>query len=425
MTSPAFLCTARLAPTALTALLLAACGDSGGTTATDSSNGTSDTSNSSPTSDQPTTTSASSVSMSASDTGTTAGSASMSASDTGTTVGTAETTADTSATMTSVSTDTSTTSPETTNPVDTTAESSSTTNVDPDTGTSSTGTTAGDESTSTGDDTTGSPVVPCGCPDDIEVPLDDGIFVLRDNPPQLWKFFPETNEFQMLGALNCGGMQQAFSMAVDRLGFAWVMFNPVAGDIWKVDVTNTANCMDPGYNPGQQGVNLFGMAFVSNSAVDVCDSLYGNTYNGIGGFSEGNMIGDFINVDPDTLLLTKKSKTNFNGAEVSGSGDGRTFLFGGVNPSKLVEVDKTTGTIISTLPLPGLELTNAFAFAFFGGDFYLFTESNNNTLFSKVTHLDYDDSNMNGQQELTTVVAQGPIRIVGAGVSTCAPFEPQ
>jgi len=98
-------------------------------------------------------------------------------------------------------------------------------------------------------------------------------------------------------------------------------------------------------------------------------------------------------------------------------------MFGGV-PGKLVEVNKANGQYIDTLQL-GINLTNAFAFAFFAGDFYFFTESGGFGSKSKVTHLDYDDSDNNGKQDITVVVQQGPIRIVGAGVSTCAPFLPQ
>ena len=46
----------------------------------------------------------------------------------------------------------------------------------------------------------------------------------------------------------------------------------------------------------------------------------------------------------------------------------------------------------------------------------MFTEAQNSQ-FSKVTHYDFDDTKM-----LTNVVAQAPIRIVGAGVSTCVPL---
>ncbi|MBK7825836.1 hypothetical protein [Nannocystis sp.] len=324
----------------------------------------------------------------------------------------------TAATSTSTSTSASTTDPTaTTGNVQTDTSSANTGSTSAaDTGTADTGSTGGTT------DTTTNGVEPCACPD-IEVPLDDGIFVLSDDA-EMWKFFPETKQFEMLGAFNCGGMNGTFSMAVDRLGFAWVMFNNPQGDIWKVDVTNVAKCMDPGYNQGQLGVNYFGMAFVSNSESDQCDKLYGNTFNGIGGFGEGPNLGDFLTVDPDTLILSKIAKTKFNGAELTGTGDGRTFMFGGVNPSKLVEVDKANGQFIDEIPLPNLPLTNAFAFSFFAGDFYMFTESANPSV-SKVTQFDYDDSDMNGKQDLTTIVAAAPIRIVGAGVSTCAPFAPQ
>ena len=329
-----------------------------------------------------------------------------------------ETTVEPTSTTNGTATSTSSAESSTTDPVQTNTGGT-------DTSTSNTSNTTGGDTTTTsttGDDTTGGDsttngVEPCACPD-IEVPLDDGIFVLSDNS-ELWKFYPESNTFLELGAFNCGGMTNTFSMAVDRLGFAWVMFNTPQGEIWKVDVTDVSKCSDPGYNQGQQGINYFGMAFVSNNEFDQCDQIYGNTFDGFGGFQEGANIGDFLSVDPDTLLIQKLGKTNFNGAEVTGTGDGRAFMFGGANPAKLVEVDKANGAFLEVNPLGNLELTNAFAFAFFAGDFYMFTESDNNQTLSKVTHYDYD-----GNKALTTVVPQAPFRIVGAGVSTCAPFVP-
>ncbi len=404
--------------------LLAACGDDGVDTVTGTATGTGTgtatgtTGTSSPSSptdptgpgtatEQPTDGSAS---ESISGTGTTTG-PTTSASGTGTGTATDTTESSASSTTMPVQTDTGTT------------EESGTTTTTGDTTTSTTtGTTTTGEDTSSGGDDTTDGVVPCECPD-IEVPLDDGIFVLSDNS-ELFKFFPETNQFVNLGAFNCGGMTNTFSMAVDRLGFAWVMFNTPQGEIWKLDVTDVSNCIDPGYNQGQQAVNYFGMAYVSKNQNDQCDQLYGNTFDGFGGFSEGPNIGDFITVDPDTLILSKLGKTNFNGAELTGTGDGRAFMFGGANPAKLVQVDKSNGAFLEVTPLGTLELTNAFAFAFFAGDFYMFTESDKNPLLSKVTHYDYDDSDNNGIKDLTTVVMTAPIRIVGAGVSTCAPFVP-
>src|SRR5690606_8537571 len=106
---------------------------------------------------------------------------------------------------------------------------------------------------------------------------------------------------------------------------------------------------------------------------------------------------------------------NYDGGELTGTGDGRLFAFAG-SPAKLIEYDKDTAEVVATEQL-NMSLTNAFAFGFYGGDFYLFTEANGNPGVSKVTHYDYDDT-----KALTQVVAQAPIRIVGAGVSTCVPL---
>jgi len=394
---------------ALATALLVACGDAGGDTVSGSAGstgtGTATTTATSQPSDPSGTTDVP-----------TGGSASQSATGSETTL---EPTSTTNGTATSTST--TTTESTTTNPVQTDTDGGTDTSTTNTTNTTTDGTTntttTGDDSTTNGDDSTTNGVEPCACPD-IEVPLDDGIFVLSDNA-ELWKFYPADNSFLKLGNFNCGGLTNTFSMAVDRQGFAWVMFNNPQGEIWKVDVTDVANCVDPGYNPGQQAINYFGMAFVSNSQADQCDQIYGNTFDGFGGFQEGQNIGDFLKVDPNSLLIEKIGKTNFNGAEVTGTGDGRAFMFGGTNPAKLVEVDKNNGAFLEVTPLGTLELTNAFAFAFFAGDFYMFTESDNNQTLSKVTHYDYDESKV-----LTTVVPQAPFRIVGAGVSTCAPFIP-
>jgi len=88
----------------------------------------------------------------------------------------------------------------TTNPVRTDTDGGTDTST---TNTTNT-TTNGDDSTTNGDDSTTNGVEPCACPD-IEVPLDDGIFVLSDNA-ELWKFYPADNSFLKLGNFNCGGL---------------------------------------------------------------------------------------------------------------------------------------------------------------------------------------------------------------------------
>ena len=305
----------------------------------------------------------------------------------------------------------------------TTGDASTTTPVQTDTSVGDTTTTVGDTTTgstsgdaSTGDASTGF-VDACPCPD-LEVALDDGIFVLSITA-QLWKYFPETNMFQQLGPLGCGLPPTTFSMAVDRSGYAWVQYQ--GGELRKVAVTNVDDCTDPGYVVGQQGVTNFGMAFVSNSESDACDRIYGNKASGI---PEGNAVSDFFSIDPMTLQVGVIGKSDYGTAEVTGTGNGRAFFFAGQNPAKLVEIDKANAAKLNVIPLPGVELGNAWAFAFFAGDFYFFTNSKGGPG-SEVTHIDYDDSDNNGKQDITEVVANAPISIVGAGVSTCAPTAPQ
>ncbi len=257
----------------------------------------------------------------------------------------------------------------------------------------------------------------CPCPD-LVVGLDDGIFVLSKTAV-LWKYFPGKNEMQMLGVVDCGLPPSTFSMGVDREGFAWVQFSDK--QIRKVDITKVSECSDPGFVPGQDNVGNFGMAFVSNSADDPCDRLHGNHYN----FKpEGDKVAEFFSVDPDTLKLVQLGKSDYGLAEVTGTGDGRAFLFAGPDPSQLVEVDKATGATESVLLLPGVKTGGGFAFAFFAGDFYLFTDAESDGS-SEVTHVDFDDSDKNGKQDIKVVLEDVPLRIVGAGVSTCAPIVPQ
>jgi hypothetical protein len=65
--------------------------------------------------------------------------------------------------------------------------------------------------------------------------------------------------------------------------------------------------------------------------------------------------------------------------------------------------------------LPGVDLGGAWAFAFWGGDFYLFTAPGGNGTSSLVTRYRPSDGSV-------TQVAMAPgVTIVGAGVSPCAP----
>jgi hypothetical protein len=255
----------------------------------------------------------------------------------------------------------------------------------------------------------------CECAEGTDV-----IYVLSDNA-ELWSFDPEELEFTLISSFSCDGLISTFSMGVDRNAIAWVMFQ--GAEIYNIDVNNPLACIDPGYTPGQGGFDLYGMAFVSEGEDNPCDQLYALRYSGGIGFQEGPGIGALGTMKTDDLLLDVLGPTDYDGGELTGTGDGRLFAFAGASPAKLVEFDKDDASVIDILPLDTLELTNAFAFSFFAGDFYFFTEGAG-FVSSQVTHMDYDDSDADGEQQLEVVVPNAPIRIVGAGVSTCAPTIP-
>jgi hypothetical protein len=243
----------------------------------------------------------------------------------------------------------------------------------------------------------------------------------------LWTFDPATLQFDEIGEIPCNPGAQVFSMGVARDAKAWVQYQP-GGDIFTFDV-NTRECNDPGYLPGQSGFSRFGMAFVSYSETSECDELYGLRMAGTTPTEcPGQACGTLGVIDPQTMSLQVINGTQYSGGELTGTGDGRLYAFVGLSPAKLVEFDKSTGEVVDAIELDGLELTDAFAFAFWGGDFWFFTEAANSVPglpegTSKVVKLDYDDSDGQGRV-LTNVVPNAPILVAGAGVSTCAPLEP-
>jgi hypothetical protein len=226
----------------------------------------------------------------------------------------------------------------------------------------------------------------------------------QDN--ELYSFFPPTLEVKLIGVVNCpqSGGTTPFSMAIDRKGTAWILFND--GKIYHVDVKD-ASCVATGYVAGQQNFKTFGMGFVADTPGSSSEALYVADYLGKG----------LAKIDAGSLTLTTVGPWDqiTGAAELTGTGDARLFGFFNKTPIIIAEIDKNTGNILSQAPQPTVNIGSGWAFAFWGGDFWLFTSPTGQSQIDRYSPKDGTTS---------TVKTGLGTNIVGAGVSTCAPVAP-
>jgi hypothetical protein len=229
---------------------------------------------------------------------------------------------------------------------------------------------------------------------------------------ELLSFFPPTLQFTSIGKLACpsAGTTTPFSMAVDRKGVAYVVYTD--GKLYRVS-TATGACIGTSYVPDQLGFHNFGMGFASDFG-GPAEHLY---------VSE-NSNSDTVNlgrIDIATMKLALVGPFNpvIPRSELTGTGDGRLFAFWpnagvGATGSHIAEVNKATAEVVGKSDLTIGSGFDAFAFAFWGGEFWIFTGQSDNP--SVVTRFRPSDGT-------AAMVTTHPSTIVGAGVSTCAPQQ--
>jgi hypothetical protein len=252
---------------------------------------------------------------------------------------------------------------------------------------------------------------------------------------ELLRFRPKTLEFELIGTIDCptkSSDSTPFSMAVDRNGKAWVNYSGSdAGQIFLVDTT-TAACekspFDRDYAVGKNWKN-YGMAFASDGDGGASEHLYlaDATSFAVGVLGQDKGLARVNNetgkIEPvgqfDNPTIVKRG-----GLDLSGRGDGKLFAFvvdGAGQGSPLVaEIGKDDASILSTATQGTLpNQINAWAFAHWGGALYLFhATGSGSSATSKVSKY-----TPGGTTEI--VLEKTKYRIVGAGVSTCAPtIEP-
>ena len=253
------------------------------------------------------------------------------------------------------------------------------------------------------------------------------VYVLSSDN-DLYSFSPPSKMFKKIGRLTCQTAMTPNSMAVDRNATAWVNYaeaDPITGkdtggNVFKVSTAN-ASCQPTSIQLKTNWYRL-GMGFSTDTAMGTAETLYvaatgtvgGSNSPGLGKIDLGaqklNTIGPF------TGALAGQS------AELTGTGDARLFGFFTTMPVQVAELNKASGAVMSTKALNGVETPSFWAFSFWGGDFYLYTAPDamlNPNRTSNVTRYRPSDGSID-----TAYMSNIGFRIVGAGVSTCAPITP-
>jgi hypothetical protein len=241
------------------------------------------------------------------------------------------------------------------------------------------------------------------------------VYVVTDSN-ELYSFAPNTSTFTKVGQLDCpAGSATPNSMAVDRSGNAWVNFSD--GALFKVS-TADGSCQATAYPKGQGGLTRFGMAFATESATSEKETLY------VVGIESNNKGHGLASIDLSTMKLTALGDFSASlagqSAELTGTGDGRLFGFFTTQPNAtLAEIDKGSGATSNVSSLTGVNTGSAWAFSFWGGDFWFYTASLTGDPSSVTRKASSGDGSI-----AVSKANVGGFRIVGAGVSTCAPTAP-
>lgn len=263
------------------------------------------------------------------------------------------------------------------------------------------------------------------CVGTSECPGGSDLIYAVDTAGHLLSFNPrhELFRFHEVGELSCpagpalpshgSGPGRPNSMAVARNARAFVTYS--SGEVFLVD-TGTASCQPTSIRPAAGGFSLFGMGFVSDGAGLQTEKLYiaGVTQTGSSTASLGQLDTGTSQVKNLGFLQPWMYQP-----ELTGTGAGELFAyFPGTDSSLVAQIDKQNRAYTRTWALPGLSgSVLGWAFAHWGGMFYIFvsTERQGQHV-NEVIRFD----RTNGSR--TVVVSNSPYSIVGAGVSTCAPY---
>lgn len=248
------------------------------------------------------------------------------------------------------------------------------------------------------------------------------VYVIDDSN-RFYRFNPAVASpaaFELVSTLNCASSGGPNSMAVSREGYAYVLYGTqdMWGDwycdgVYQVDITDGTCLAQTPFGCGAQGFEKFGMGYSTASADSTDESLF------IGSSLDAKL----GTLDPASGAVQFIGNLPNQGPEFTGNANGELWgFFPYDSPPTAKRINKATAASEQTFPLNSLPdidegSSAAWAFAYWGGSFYIFYMVNPPNSSTVVYKLDYDGT-------VTTHIANTGLVIVGAGVSTCAPVTP-
>lgn len=246
-------------------------------------------------------------------------------------------------------------------------------------------------------------------PEEVEEPPEDDcdstsdlVYVIDRADEALYLFDPTDYSFDLLGELDCGIFAGSpGSMSVSRDGYAYVRYSD--NTVYEVDL-ETMECVETVYDVDFGG---FGMGYATNSGSTWRDQLYVANSN------------EVAVIDTNTWNLSVIGSLPSQ-SELTGNAAGELWAILPLeSPAKLVQLNKTNGNIVDTIALsrmPNPTDIDTFAFATWGGDFWVFIRTYGMGSTTDVYQVTSDGV-------MTKVAEDTGMDVVGAGVSTCAPTE--
>lgn len=257
---------------------------------------------------------------------------------------------------------------------------------------------------------------PPGCAADVADSM-----ILLDVDASLYRLTPDTLALEPLGTLVCRGASSAMALTIDREGLLWAMMVDDQGyrGIYTIDVETLACEATAFVDPIAEDIGVNTLAFVADEPGGETESLYvGANVGGSFDFDNPLSLGrvDLATMDMEIVGTADLVPTGYYQiADLTGTGDSRLFGFFAGDTAAVAELDESTSALVG-YDLLEIGVGSPWAFAQWAGRLWLFSPG------SPGSQIRAYDPVTQAIEPLSDGIGIG---VVGAAVSTCAPFAPE